>query len=245
MALGEPFYHGIIRKTIVAFGELFSDTKIERIGSNGVTSQVLPIPISYGPKEKWLRRLKENPDLQKNERVTVPRMAFEIVGYKYDASRRLPNNYLMSAERLKLFTPVPYDVDINLHILTRTQEDMLNITEQILPYFAPTMELTITVIDNPATTTTFPIALNSIEMVDNYDTDYEEQRIITNTLSFTVKVNLYGPISDNTGKVIKKVIADVGADPAHVMGEQFTSTVDPFEAEVTDEWTTIDEWTTK
>lgn len=245
MALGTPFYHGIIRKTIVAFGELFSDTNIERIGSNGTTTQVIPIPISYGPKEKWLRRLQENPDLQKTERITVPRMAFEIVGYSYDASRRMPHNYLSSVERLKLFTPVPYNLDINLHILTRTQEDMLNITEQILPYFAPTMEVTINILDAPATTTTFPIALTSIDMVDNYDVDFDDQRIITNTLSFTVKVNLFGPINSNTGGVIKKVIAGVGADPTYVSGQEFTSTVDPFTADANDEYTTIDEWTTK
>jgi hypothetical protein len=121
---------------------------------------------------------------------------------------------------------------------------MLNITEQILPYFAPTMEVTINILDAPVTTTTFPIALTSIDMVDNYDVDFDDQRIITNTLSFTVKVNLFGPVNSNSS-VIKKVIAGVGADPAYVTGEEFTSTVEPFTANATDEYITIDEWTTK
>jgi hypothetical protein len=171
-------------------------------------------------------------------------MAFEITGYTYDATRRMPHNYLSSVERLKLFTPVPYNLAIDLHIMTRTQEDMLNITEQILPYFAPTMELTINVLDSPRTTTTFPIALTSVNMVDNYEVDFDEQRVITNTLSFEVKVNLFGPINSNAN-VIKRVIAGVGQDTTYTTGEEFTSEVSPIDAAATDTYTTIDEWTTK
>lgn len=229
-----PYYHGIIRKTIVAFGELFSDIRIERKDDVGATQQLIRVPIAYGPKEKWLRRLQENPDLQKSVKLTVPRMAFEITSYQYDTGRKINSGYVATQNKDKVHTPVPYTLGINLYVITRTQEDALNILEQILPYFAPNIELEIDVMDDPKMTSAFPVSLNGVEQDDNFDTDFDDNRMIINTLTFNAKINLYGPIDQP--KVIKKVIADV------VTFEKYTAEVSPPTAEKTDTYTILDNW---
>jgi len=85
------FYHGIIRKTIVVFGSLFSSIYIDRKEGDSVTGttvQRLQVPLAYAPKEKWLVRLEQDPDLSNNAYVSLPRMSFEILSYTYDASRK-------------------------------------------------------------------------------------------------------------------------------------------------------------
>jgi len=241
--LGAPFYHGTIKKTIVAFGELFSDVKIERRDeSNTEVVQLIRVPIGYGPKEKWLRRLQENNDLQKSVLITVPRMAFELTSYQYDVSRKLNQGAVQDATKTqKIYTPVPYNLGIDLHIMTRTQEDTLNLIEQILPYFAPNLELTIDVIDDPLVRTTFPISLNGVNTNDNYDVSFEDQRVIITTLSFTAKINLYGPIKNPSQ--IKHVIASVSnqiVNPALL--ETYNAAVTPLSAGINDTYTIIDNW---
>lgn len=234
--LGDPYYHGIIRKTIVAFGELFSDMKLERKDPAGAVQQLIRVPIAYGPKEKWLRRLQENPDLQKSVKITAPRMAFEITSYQYDASRRIAAGaYVATDAKDKVNVPVPYTLGIDLYVITRTQEDSLNIIEQILPYFAPNIEVTIDVLDDPLLTSTFPISLNGIVQNDNYDTDYDDNRLIVNTLSFNAKINLYGPV--NKPNVIKTSIANVNKSL-----DIYTAAVNPQSANRTDTYTIVDNW---
>ena len=92
MLNGQIFYHGTIRKTIVAFGSLFSDIYIDRKEGNsvnGTTVQRLQVPLAYAPKEKWVVRLDSDPQLQNNTYISLPRMSFEIIGYNYDSSRKL------------------------------------------------------------------------------------------------------------------------------------------------------------
>lgn len=233
--LGDPYYHGIIRKTIVAFGELFSDMIIERKDNNGTTQQLIRVPIAYGPKEKWLRRLQENPDLQKSVKVSAPRMAFEISSYQYDPSRRISAGYVGTEVKDKMYAPVPYTLSIDLHIITRTQEDSLNIIEQILPYFAPNIELTINAIDDPVLTTTFPLSLMSVVQDDNYDNNFDDNRMIVNTLSFNAKINLYGPVVQP--KVIKKVIVDINNGQ-----DIYNAAINPESAGPTDTYTIVDNW---
>ncbi len=233
--LGDPYYHGIIRKTIVAFGELFSDLKIQRKDDAGGVVQLVRVPIAYGPKEKWLRRLQENPDLQKSVRLSLPRMAFEISSYTYDASRKMSTAYVATQNKDKVHTPVPYTLGIDLYVITRTQEDSLNILEQILPYFIPNIDLTIDILDSPLMSATFPVTLTGVQQDDNYDENFDESRMIVNTLSFTAKINLYGPVTQP--KVIKTSIANINSN-----ADIYTAAVTPPSANSTDTYVIVDNW---
>lgn len=242
MLNGNVFYHGIIRKTIVAFGRLFSDVYIDRKQGDSVTGttvQRLQVPLAYAPKEKWLVRIDSDPNLENNTYVSLPRMSFEINGYSYDPSRKINRMQQLkcgdgTGSVSTLYTPVPYNIDISLYILTKTQEDGLQIIEQILPTFTPEYTLTINAIPDMNVKLDVPIVLNSINVSDEYDGDFQTRRFVTHTLQFQLKTNLFGAIGDKS--VIQNVNANVGSnqdfsDPNRV----YTAAGDPATATVTSE----------
>ena len=234
------FYHGIIRKTIVAFGRLFSDIYIDRKQGDSVegsTIQRLQIPLAYAPKEKWLVRLEQDPDLTNNTYTSLPRMSFEILGYNYDPARKVNRMQQIkcgdgTGSVSTMYTPVPYNIDISLYILTKTQEDGLQIIEQILPTFTPEYTLTINAVPDMNVKLDVPIILNSVSVNDEYDGDFQTRRFVTHTLNFQLKVNMFGPITDRS--VIDTVNANVGpnqnfSNPIRIYsaeGDVTTATVD-------------------
>jgi hypothetical protein len=234
------FYHGIIRKSIVAFGRLFSDIYIDRKSGDSVTGttiQRLQIPLAYAPKEKWLVRIEQDPTLENHTYVSLPRMSFEILGYNYDPARKVNRMQQIkcgdaTGSVSTMYTPVPYNIDISLYVLTKTQEDGLQIIEQILPTFTPEYTMTINAVPDMNVKLDVPIILNSVAVNDEYDGDFQTRRFVTHTLNFQMKVNLFGPI---TGKnVIDTVQANVGnnenfSNPNRVYtaeGDVTTATVD-------------------
>lgn len=210
------FYHGIIRKCIVGFGTLFSDIYIDRKQGdsvNGETVQRLQVPLAYAPKEKWLVRLEQDPDLTQNVYVSLPRMSFEIIGYNYDPQRKLNRMQQIkcgdgSGSVSTMFTPVPYTVDLSLYVLTKTQEDGLQIIEQILPTFTPEYTLNLNLVEDMNVKMEVPIILNSVSVMDEYDGDFETRRFVTHTLNFQMKMNLFGAVGGRN--VIDTVYANIG-----------------------------------
>lgn len=216
MLSNQVFYHGIIRKCIVGFGTLFSDIYIDRKQNDSVTGttiQRLQIPLAYAPKEKWLVRLEQDPDLQNNTYTSLPRMSFEIIGYNYDPQRKLNRMQQIkcgdtTGSVSTMYTPVPYNIDLSLYVLTKTQEDGLQIIEQILPTFTPEYTLTLNIVPEMNVKQEVPIILNSVSVSDEYDGDFQTRRFVTHTLNFQMKVNLYGAVGGK--EVIDTVYANMG-----------------------------------
>lgn len=216
MLNNQVFYHGIIRKCIVGFGTLFSDIYIDRKegGSvTGTTVQRLQVPLAYAPKEKWLVRLEQDPNLENHTYTSLPRMSFEIIGYNYDPMRKLNRMQQIkcgngTGSMSSMYTPVPYNIDLSLYILTKTQEDGLQILEQILPTFTPEYTLKIQHTSEPNVIMDVPIVINSVAVSDEYDGDFQTRRFVTHTLNFQMKMNLFG--SAGSGNVIDTVMANVG-----------------------------------
>lgn len=237
------YYHGIIRKTIVAFGRLFSDIYIDRKQGdsvNGDTIQRLQIPISYAPKEKWLVRIDQDPSLENHTYVSLPRMSFEITGYNYDASRKMNkmNKIVCHSDGSSstMLSPVPYNIDISLYVLTKTQEDALQIIEQILPTFTPEYTLAINAIPEMNVIQDVPIALNSITVMDEYDGAFDMRRFVTHTLTFTLKTNIFGAVSN--GKPIYNSSANVNDFETGEVQERVTALGDPLTGNISVEWET-------
>ena len=216
MLSGSVYYHGIIRKSIVAFGRLFSDIYIDRKEGDsvsGTTVQRVQVPLAYAPKEKWLVRIEQDPELKNNTYTTLPRMSFEITGYTYDSVRKVNRMQKITCgsglESLSyVYTPVPYNIDISLYVLTKTQEDGLQIIEQILPTFTPEYTLAVKTVQDMNIVLDVPVILNSVSVQDDYDGDFQTRRFVTHTLNFTMKTSLFGPISGQG--VINQVNANVG-----------------------------------
>ena len=208
--LGTYSYHQIFRKTVVAFGTLFNNIEIHK------DDEVMKVPLAYGPKQKFLARLDATPDpTNVRTQITLPRISFEINGITYDPSRKVsPTQKIKIAkdsdENKNVFMPVPYNIGFELAIISKTQEDGLEILEQILPYFQPHYNLPIKLLDEMNETKDVPVVLNSVDYEDDYEGDFSTRRAITYTLGFTAKTYLYGPVTD--AKVIKKAIADIYAD---------------------------------
>ena len=215
--LGQQFYHETTRKIVVAFGTLFNDIHLVRKDNSGVIQQSMKVPLAYGPRQKYLVRLADDPDLSKQTAVTLPRIGFEISGMSYDPSRKLQRvqkfKKVKGAKASQLDTqymPVPYNIDFELYILSKQSDDALQIVEQILPYFQP--DYTVTINDNTdmGVKRDVPVILNSIAYEDDYQGDFASRRAIIYTLSFTAKFYLYGPVTSS--KVIKTVQVDQYTD---------------------------------
>ena len=197
--LGQQFYHETMRKVVVAFGTIFNNINIVRTNSSGAVTQSMKVPLAYGPKQKFLTRLREDPNLNKKVALTLPRIGFEISGIAYDPSRKLnsiqkfkkTNNSDSGTTMSSQFMPVPYNMDFELVVMAKQSDDALQIVEQILPFFQP--DYTITLNDNTSmgTTRDVPIILTGVTYSDEYEGSFEDRRVLTYTMSFTAKFYLY------------------------------------------------------
>tara|TARA_Y100000592_G_scaffold80545_1_gene127315 strand:- start:163 stop:966 length:804 start_codon:yes stop_codon:yes gene_type:complete len=217
--LGNRFYNQSFRRLIIAFGQVFNNIVIQRTNSTGGVTSRIKVPLAYAPKEKFLVRLDQQANLNSREFATsLPRMGFEITGLSYDPSRKLTRVQKYSqvktgedGKKLNFnYTPVPYNINLQLYIFTATAEDGLQIVEQILPFFQPDFTVTINQVPALDIKRDVPIILGNINYEDSYDGDFTTRRAVIYTLSFTAKTYLFGPM--NNSNVIKKSQTDIGTD---------------------------------
>lgn len=211
------FYHQRLRKSVAVFGTLFNNIYVIRKDSSGKTISQVKVPLSYAPRMKYLERIRENPSLQNDTKVALklPRMSFEITSISYNSERKLPklNNYNRSVtdditSRNKFFTPAPYTIGFQLNIYSKTQDDALQVVEQILPYFNPQYTLTIKPFPNaPDIREDVPITIQGVSFQDEFEGALEERRTIIYTLEFTMETNFYGAIDPNG--IIRRTQTDV------------------------------------
>jgi hypothetical protein len=200
---GQTFYHKTLRKYVTYFGTLFNDLYINRTDGGGKNVQSLRIPITYAPRDKALARVDSDPGLDRPAAVILPIMSFEMTGLKYAASRKLAtitkskiskintanDNYLSYA-----YNPVPYDIDFTLNIMVKNAEDGTRILEQILPFFTPEWTATLNIIPELDIKLDIPVLIKDISHNDTYDSNFDERRVLTWTINFTMLGYLFGPV---------------------------------------------------
>jgi len=207
----EYFYNEIFRSVIIGFGSLFNGIEIKHKDDSDDTISVIKVPLAYGPTQKFLARIQQEADLNKPIQMTLPRMSFEFIGLQYDPSRKSTQtqtiiNQTPDGKNLKKnYMPVPYNMSFQLSVMTKLNDDMLQIIEQILPYFQPAYNLPINFLGNLKEKRDIPVQLDSIQMDDDYEGNFDTRRALVYTLNFTAKAYLFGPISDVTGDIIRKV----------------------------------------
>ena len=214
--LGTYFYHEIIRKTVISFGTLFNDIYIRHEDAAGNDISEMKVPVSYGPRQKFLARIQQQPDLNKATQIDLPRMSFEISSINYDPSRKAGITQTFKAkdgEKMKkVFMPVPYNLGFELNILTKLQDDGLQILEQILPFFQPGFTLSVDLVKSIGEKRDIPMVLQSITQQDDYEGDFATRRALIYTLQFTAKTFMFGPIADTPEGLIRKVQLDYYSD---------------------------------
>lgn len=196
--LGHTFFHDTIRKYVATFGTLFNDIKLNRTNRQGDVIETIGVPLTYGPREKFVTRLKSDPDLDRNEAITLPRMSFDMISYRFDPSRMTPatnqlGNYGAPRAINTVYSMVPYDFQFQLNVYTKTNEDGVRIVEQILPFFVPQFSPTINLMSDPDIKEDVPIILAGVQSQDVYDGSFENRRVLVHTLDFMLKGYMIGP----------------------------------------------------
>lgn len=242
--LGTYFYHEILRKTVIAFGTLFNEVHIQKEDKGGKTISDLKVPLAYGPRSKFLAKLQQQQELAKATAITLPRMSFEMSSISYDPSRKTSVTKTFKAvdnqDRVKkVFLPVPYNVGFELNIMTKLNDDALQIVEQILPFFQPSFNITVDLVNSIGDKRDMPVVLENISFTDEYEGDFSTRRVLTYTLNFSVKTYLFGPIADSTDGLIRKVQVDYYSDTDRQTAKRemrYTAVPDPIDAEPGDDF---------
>ena len=214
--LGTYFYHEIIRKTVISFGTLFNDIYVRHEDGAGNDISEIKVPVAYGPRQKFLARIQQQPELNKATQISLPRMSFEMTNISYDSTRKAGITQTFKAKdgdkMKKVFMPVPYNIGFELNILTKLQDDGLQILEQILPFFQPGFNLSVDLVKSIGEKRDIPMILQSISQQDDYEGDFATRRALIYTLQFTAKTFMFGPIADSTDGLIRKVQLDYYSD---------------------------------
>jgi hypothetical protein len=241
--LGNYTYHEIFKKTIIGFGTLFNNIQVRRVSND--KTEVMKVPLAYGPAEKFLARLRQTPDpTQAKIQITLPRISFEMDGIQYDGSRKVAPTQTIkfknsgAADGLSTaFMPVPYNLGFTLTVISKNQDDALQIVEQILPYFQPSYNLTLELVPSVGETKDVLINLESVDYRDDYEGDLDQRRALIYTFRFTAKTYVYGPVREPS--VIRKAITDTYASMDTVNAprvQRYTVQPDPLDADADDDF---------
>ena len=236
--LGTYYYHEILRRTVISFGTLFNEIHVRHTGKNGENLSEIKVPVSYGPRQKFLARIQLQPELNKATTLSLPRMSFEMTNIQYDPTRKSGITQTFKASdgtnMKKVFLPVPYNIGFELNVLTKQNDDALQIVEQILPFYQPSFTLTVDLVDSIGEKRDIPMVLDNISFDDQYEGDFATRRALIYTLNFTAKTYLFGPIAETTEGLIKKVQTDFYMNTENISTAnremRYTVTPDPITA---------------
>lgn len=230
MSIANYFYHGTTRRYISLFGTIFNKISIERRDNADQVVQKMIVPINYGPWQKFLARIGQDPLLDKKAAITLPRMSFEIVGINYDGARKLPSLNKIRFDRQSgskasfQYVAAPYDINFNLYIMAKNAEDAVQIFEQIVPFFKPEWTPSVHIIDG-LDPYDIPIELSSISTEDLYEENFTQRRSILWTLTFTMRGWYFGPTRERS--VIKFIDTRLNDGEFHIGDTVERITVQP------------------
>lgn len=201
---GQTWYFDTIRKYVILVGTLFNDIRITKKDKQGNEVALIRVPITYGPKDKMLARVFQDPNIDRQTAtIPLPMISFEIGKMTYDNDRKIPTVGRIARKSDKLeekskfryqYNPVPYNINFSVYVYAKNVEDGTKIIEQILPFFTPDWTTRVNLIPEMDVIMDIPVVLNDIKYDDNYAGDLKDRRQIIWTLSFTVKGYIYGPV---------------------------------------------------
>lgn len=221
------FYDRQIRRFIQQIIAVFSHFNVEFGREQDGTKALLRVPVMWGdPTRMAATIIKENSE---NKLNSVPSMSVYVTGLEYRRSdvqnptfvdklhireRRLNEDtgtysiYQGNALTVERLMPVPYVLRVNLDIWTSNTEQKLQLLEQILPYFNPSLEIQST--DNFVDWTSLSyIELESTNWSSRSVPNGTDDPIDVATLSFSVPIWLSTPAKVKKLGVIQNIIASI------------------------------------
>lgn len=221
MFKNQQFYHQHIKKAITAFGLIFNNININRVDSGNITQQVLRVPLSYSTKQKFLSRIALISDAEGRGDIAIslPRMGFEIQNIEFDPSRKVSpiqkNKAIIDGQAVtgvnRTYVSTPYNMSLSLYVFAKNQEDGLQIVEQIMPFFNPDFNVTVNDLPELGIKRDINIRLDSVDYDDDYEGEFAKRVSIIWTLNFTMRLNFYGYVSNQS--IIREAIANAYATP--------------------------------
>lgn len=242
---GDHFYHATMRKSVAVFGTLFNNLRVIRKAADGSVLNQVRVPLAYGPKQKFLARLDQETGFDAPMAIKLPRMAFEMTSLTIDTAQKMPKRNkivelhasdVTKKKTIKHWTS--YDIGMSLYIMAKNQDDGLQIVEQILPYFTPEYNVTITPVDGFTHKQDVAVILGGVNIDDQYEGDFTERRVLIYQLDFVMKMKFYGPTGDQG--VIREINIDF-KDKGNVSDimEQMDITINPTTADEDDNYTVV------
>ena len=229
--LGNFFYNETIRKSVIAFGTLFNNINIKKFASDGKSISTVKVPISYGPMQRFLARIEQQGNFDDNVAITLPRLSFELQSYTYDPTRKaspIQKFFFMTPNDKKkvkkMFLPVPYDIGFRLSFAAKLQDDALQIIEQILPFFQPSYQVTVNMLEGADEKRDIPFTLRNVSFVDEYEGDFSTRRFIQYDLDFVCKTYFYQEVPTDESGLIKKVQIDYASNIKAPRSQRYTVT---------------------
>lgn len=215
----EYYDNEALRKLVIGFGSLFNDILVSKDDNHGNSIEKIRVPLSYGPKEKFIQRIRELSSISDEVRLqtTMPRLAFELLGLTYDPTRKA--NKLRKTTRIYdegntnfSYSEVPYIASFGLYTFTRNINENLQIIEQILPYFQPEFVISLN-INEVNKKVDVPIILNGLSVTEDYEGGFDTRRSVNTVFQFTAKTYVYGPVKSTP------VITGITAEISNILGD--------------------------
>lgn len=231
----DSFYNRSLKKLVVAFGSIFNEIYLSRYDSTNTAIEQIRVPLTYGPKEKFVRRLTEASSITTGTKlgITLPVIGFTITNILYDPSRKINKLKKVisstSNSTKRMWSEVPYNIDFGVYIFTRTIEDNFQLIEQILPNFTP--DFTVTINFNELNTKVdVPFQLNTVQTMEDFEGTYATRRSVTSTLNFTAKSYIFGRIKETGYGPIEdvdvnfKTFTETASDAVDIVDNTFKDT---------------------
>lgn len=239
---GNHFYHSTMRKAVAVFGTIFNNINVIRTKADGTVLNQIKVPLSYGPKQKFLARLDTSSGADASMAMKLPRMAFEIASLELDSTQKLGKRNTITESHASDVTKkktikhqVAYNINVTLFVMAKNQDDGLQVVEQILPYFQPEYTVTISPVAGFAYKQDVPIILTGVNISDDYEGDMITRRALIYQLDFTMKMKFFGP-TGNQG-VIRSVNIDLnGSVGGSDILEEMSFTINPSTADEDDDY---------
>jgi hypothetical protein len=240
---GTHFYHSTMRKAVAVFGTIFNNINVIRTKADGTVLNQIKVPLSYGPKQKFLARLDQSSGADASMAMKLPRMAFEITSLELDSTQKLSKRNVITESHASDVTKkktikhqVAYNINVSLFVMAKNQDDGLQVVEQILPYFQPEYTISMTPVSGFDYKQDVPIVLTGVTISDDYEGDMITRRALIYQLDFTMKMKFFGP-TGNQG-VIRGIEVDLNGNVGNTLSlEEMNFSITPSSADEDDNYT--------
>ncbi|USL86148.1 tail sheath stabilizer and completion protein [Enterobacter phage fGh-Ecl04] len=244
------FYNSSLRRYILMLGDLFSNIQVQRVRED-IGKTYIRVPITYASKEHFMMKLNKwtsvnNEDGPAKVETILPRINLHLVDMMYNPTyktgqlnRSAMSNPDSKTGTISQYNPTPIKMIFELGIFTRHQDDMFQIVEQIMPYFQPHFNTTMTeLFENEITfERDIRITFQSISIDEQIDGDKQSRRRLEWSIMFEVNGWLYPPAFDLSGE-IRTIYLDFHANSRELVNEgvfeSVDSEVDPRDVEIED-----------